>query len=91
MLTKRCILITFQDKSFVDRLEILFCLIDVGADLPLSYNYSMVINCLQNNTFQIWLCRDRISFFLHFFTPATPATDRLVVGILPAKVFNQAL
>ena len=45
MATKRHMLITFKDKSFVDRLEILLCLLAVGANLPLSY--SMAINCLK--------------------------------------------
>ena len=33
MQTKRCVLITFKDESFVERLEILLCFLAVGAVL----------------------------------------------------------
>ena len=49
MVTKRCVPITFYDKSFVDHLEILLCLLAIGADLPLSY--STAINCLKKKYF----------------------------------------
>ena len=45
MATKKRVLIAFQDKSFVVLIEILFFLLAVGADLPLSY--SVAISCLK--------------------------------------------
>ena len=60
MVTKRRVLIPFQDKSFVVRIEIFFFLLAVGADSPLSY--SMAINCQKKIPFQIWLSRGTTLF-----------------------------
>ena len=69
-------------ESFVDPLEILLCLLAVGADLPMSY--STAINCLKKIRFKFGF----VEVFLHFFPPATPETDRLVAGIIPAKIVH---
>ena len=61
MATKRRVLMAFWDNSFVVRIEILFFLLAVGADLPLSY--SMAINCLKKSLFKFGFVEVR-TFFL---------------------------
>ena len=92
MATVRHALIAYQDKSFVVRLEILFCLLAVGApDLPLSY--SMAINCLKKLLFKFCFVEVGFSFCFLLFSSSNagtraPAPDRLVAGRLPAKIVN---
>ena len=67
---------TRANDFLVDRLEIVFCLLAVGADLPLSY--SMAISCLKNILFKFGFVEVGFSFcFLHFSraTPAPRQTD----------------
>ena len=66
MVTTRCVLIAYSDKSFVVRLEILFCLLAVRADLPLSY--SMAINCLKKLLFKFCFVEVGFSFCCLLFS-----------------------
>ena len=89
MATKIRVLMAFWDNSFVVRIENLFFLLAVGADLPLSY--SMAINCLEKLLVKFGFVELGFSLrFLHF-SRATPAADRLDAGRLPAKIVNQVL